>query len=219
VNLRWVDNSGNEIGFIVERSADGGKSWGKVAWTGANATGFSDLSVAARKTYKYRVKAVNEAGSSAYVLASATTPARPLVRPPAPSALRVTAVSSRQVSLRWADNARTEIGYVVERSSDGGRTWSRIAQTAVNATTFVDRRIAVGQDYRYRVRAINEAGLSGFMVVRTKTPAILAVAADTTAASYASYAKVAASSSARTAGADVAMADLPWVSRLGQRDT
>ena len=186
VTLRWTDNSGNEVGFLIERSGNAGKTWGAVARTGPNATTFSDTSVLARTAYRYRVRAFTQTGASDYASAAVTTPVRPVVRPPTPTGLRTAVVSSQEVSLRWTDNARTELGYVVERSSNNGKTWTKIAQTATNVSTFTDLRVSAIQNYRYRVRAINEVGVSGYMIVRTATPAVPAVA-KTLMEGYASY--------------------------------
>lgn len=65
VKLTWVDNSGTETGFVIQRQAVGGK-WATIAQVGANVTTFSDATVSARKKYLYRVNAINQAGNSPY---------------------------------------------------------------------------------------------------------------------------------------------------------
>ena len=73
INLGWVDNSGNEANFVVERSTDA-VSWTILAILAANTTTYSDRDIQPATTYYYRVRATNAAGSSAYSnVASATT--------------------------------------------------------------------------------------------------------------------------------------------------
>jgi hypothetical protein len=65
IDLSWQDNSGNETGFTVERSDDGG-SWSAIASLPGNSTGYSDNTVSPGTTYYYRVFAYNSAGPSSY---------------------------------------------------------------------------------------------------------------------------------------------------------
>jgi hypothetical protein len=75
IDLAWQDHSGNETGFQIERSRSGG-AFALIATTAAGATSHSDTSgLTPNKTFSYRVRAVNAAGSSAWSnTASATTP-------------------------------------------------------------------------------------------------------------------------------------------------
>ena len=68
VNLSWKDNSSNETQFLLERCRLSRSSctFSQLATVGAGVTGFSDTSVSRRTTYRYRVKARNSAGDSAY---------------------------------------------------------------------------------------------------------------------------------------------------------
>jgi hypothetical protein len=61
--LTWTDNSGNETGFQIERSADG-TTFTQIATVGANVTTYQDSGV--NKAYYYRVRAFNSAGNSGY---------------------------------------------------------------------------------------------------------------------------------------------------------
>ena len=64
IDLLWVDNSDNETGFRVERSANGSSGWGSVGSTGTNATNFSDTGLTASTEYFYRIVAFNAVGDS-----------------------------------------------------------------------------------------------------------------------------------------------------------
>ena len=79
------------------------------------------------------------------------------------------------IDLRWIDTSEREAGFRVERSGDGGTTWSEVHQAAAGATGFADtpaNGLAAGQSYQYRVRAENAAGAFGgySMVARATAP-------------------------------------------------
>jgi hypothetical protein len=65
INLTWSDNSSNETGFKIERSANG-QSWAQIATLGANATSYSNTGLKSRTAYYYRVRSYNAGGNSAY---------------------------------------------------------------------------------------------------------------------------------------------------------
>ena len=64
VNLTWVDNSTNEVGFKIERKISTG-SFSVIYTAVANSTSYSDSSVSASQTYIYRVNSYNATGNSA----------------------------------------------------------------------------------------------------------------------------------------------------------
>ena len=74
INLAWRDNSTNETGFRVQRRVDGTARWSEIATTAANGNAFSDTGLKDATTYRYRVRAFNNGGVSAFSNeASATT--------------------------------------------------------------------------------------------------------------------------------------------------
>ncbi len=152
IQLSWTDNATNEAGFKVERSTDG-VSFLQVALVGANVTGWTNNSLAAGTTYYYRVRAYEGAANSAYSnLAVATTSAGPA----APSNLSATATSSSSIALAWTDNATSEQGFKIERSTDGS-SFVQVATVAVNSTFYSESFLAAGTTYWYRVRAYEGA--------------------------------------------------------------
>jgi serine protease AprX len=73
IDLAWTDNSNNETGFEIERSADG-VVFAPRATVGANVTTFADGGLSPSTTFYYRVNATNGGGDSGYSnVASATT--------------------------------------------------------------------------------------------------------------------------------------------------
>lgn len=78
VDLDWIQNSGDEYGFRIERSDDGGSTFNLVDTVGENLTAYSDVTVSPNSTYTYRTAAYNGSGQSAYSnQAVATTPDDP----------------------------------------------------------------------------------------------------------------------------------------------
>jgi hypothetical protein len=65
LQLTWVDNSGGQASFSVERKATGGV-YEHVATLAAGEAAYRDAAVAAGAVYCYRVQAHNEAGASSY---------------------------------------------------------------------------------------------------------------------------------------------------------
>src|SRR5262249_4273367 len=141
IDLTWQDNASNEDSFRIERSLDG-VTWGLVGTTGAGVTAFSDTTVSASTTYRYRVQATNAGGGSPYSnVAGTTTPGAPAA-PAAPSGLVATAGSATNVTLSWRDNAGNESGFRIERSSNGGKGWTQIAQVGTNVTSYTDTTVS-----------------------------------------------------------------------------
>jgi hypothetical protein len=81
------------------------------------------------------------------------------IAPPAPTELRVTAVTASQVDLAWTDNSNNEQGFKIERSFDG-QTFTEIAAVEPNVTTYSDNTVAAATLYFYRVFAFNNFGNS-----------------------------------------------------------
>ena len=65
IDLTWTDNSDDEGGFVIERKDEFfATDWADIALTEPNATSFNDPDVVKGVEYTYRVRAINNAGSS-----------------------------------------------------------------------------------------------------------------------------------------------------------
>lgn len=66
-----------------------------------------------------------------------------------------TAVASDRVSLQWSDNTASETGFIVERCTGAACDFSTMdtLAAAANATSFVDKSVALATTYCYRVKA------------------------------------------------------------------
>ena len=163
IDLAWSDNATTETAYEVERSTSGiGGPYTLLVSLPAGSTGYSNTGLSESSEYCYRVRAVNAGGASTDDgPVCTTTPA--LAPPAAPTGLVATATSFSQVDLSWTDNATTETGYEVERSTTGvGGTYSLIATLGANAVAYDDPNRTPVTEYCYRVRATNSAGPSGY---------------------------------------------------------
>jgi hypothetical protein len=88
INLAWVDESGDESGFTVERSPDGETNWVVIADLGEGMEAHGDAGLEAATQYFYRVSAWNGNGSEGYASTDAWTDGS---EPPPPPALSHTA--------------------------------------------------------------------------------------------------------------------------------
>ena len=67
INLTWTHNSNNETGFKIERCRGATcNNFTQIATVGANVTTYSSTGLKSRTDYRYRVRAYNAAGNSAY---------------------------------------------------------------------------------------------------------------------------------------------------------
>jgi subtilisin family serine protease len=169
INLTWTDSDNTETGFKVERCTGVGCSdFAQIATVAANAIIYSDTGLTASTSYTYRVSAYNTAGDSDYSnTASAVTQAAAVV-PAAPTNLVATAVSKSQINLTWTDNAGNEDGFRIERCKGATCTnFSQIATVGPDVTAFANTGLAANTSYRYRVRAYNASGTSGYSNIAT----------------------------------------------------
>ena len=66
------------------------------------------------------------------------------------------------IGLGWNDNSSNEDGFKVERSTNGGSSWSQIGTTGVNEAGYSDASVSQCITYTYRVRAYNGVGNSPY---------------------------------------------------------
>ena len=89
--------------------------------------------------------------------------------PAAPTNLQMTKRTATTITIAWNDNSKNELGFYVERSTDGGATWTRIAQTATNVSNYQNTGLTTKTTYLYRVQAFNASGVSGYSNVKSIT--------------------------------------------------
>jgi hypothetical protein len=172
IKLTWVDTSGNEDKFRIQRVKGTNFSTGTdltVQFAPRNVTAFLDTGLEPDTRYTYRVFAENTGGQSpASANAGATT------GPPAPSNLTATVQSPTSVRLQFRDNATTETGFRIERKVGSGN-FQKIASLPASAgsgatVSYTDNTAVTGQVNTYRVRAENTSGPSAYTAQVSVTP-------------------------------------------------
>lgn len=168
IDLSWTDTASNETGYSIERSLTSGSGFSLVATRTANTVAYSDTGLSNGTTYFYRVKATNGYGSSAYSNESSTTTApAPLT---APSGLTGTQDASLiQINLSWTDNSTDETAFAVERKLSTSGSYTHLATTSANATTYNDNTVTGGATYNYRVRGYKTAMYGSYSNIATAT--------------------------------------------------
>ena len=133
-------------------------------------TSYANTGLSASTSYSYRVRAYNASGDSDYSnTASAVTQAAPAV-PNAPTNLAATPVSKSQINLTWTDNATNEDGFRIERCKGATCTkFVQIATVSSNVTAYTNTGLSANTTYRYRVRAYNASGTSGYSNIANAT--------------------------------------------------
>src|SRR3989339_768802 len=170
IDLSWSDNSSDEEGFKIERSATSGSGFVQIATVGANTTSYQNTSgLASATAYYYQVRAYNSVGNSGSTLEASDTT---LVGPPptAPSGLTAVATSSSQINLSWADNSSNADEFRIERKIGAGGKYREITTRSANVTTYSDTSLSESTTYYYKVRAYNtSSGYSSYCAETSAT--------------------------------------------------
>lgn len=158
IDLAWTDNATDELGYLVERCDGDPCEYTQIASRAANTTSGSDLTISLNQTYRYRVRAFNNVGTSSY---SPVGQANTFI-PAIPTVLISTAITGQRVDLAWTDASNNESGFRVERCAGAGcTTYDLVANLGAGVTTYSNNSgVAFGTSYTYRVRAFNTAGTS-----------------------------------------------------------
>ncbi len=164
IDVRWVFNTGAELGFNVQRS-EGDDEWETIAGTAANVTVYHDESVECEHEYSYRVLAYNDYGESAPSNEeSATADYCELDAPGDMTALlddEQEDGAQRAILLSWSEGAGELPGVpgsyeIYRKTFDGAWSATPLAAQPSDQTTYTDEDAACGQTFQYRVRAANE---------------------------------------------------------------
>ncbi|MBO9524354.1 MAG: fibronectin type III domain-containing protein [Nocardioidaceae bacterium] len=178
VTLSWAepaDDGGAAVtGYVVQKSLDG-RLWTPAGTTAGTPAG-TTLEVTGLKAgtpVRFRVAAVNEAGTGAFaaeaVATPQATPKPPVTVPGAPTGLAA-AVSKnhRTVTLTWkapADSGAPITDYVVQRTLFPSLGWVTVTDGVSAGTAATITSPLPGLRFGYRVAARNSAGLGAWSAV------------------------------------------------------
>ena len=178
IHITWTDGSESETGFEIERSEQSGSGFTNIHTTPANETSYTDAGIRDGTRYYYRVRASDGANYSPY---SNEVNAKTALS--APTSLSAATLNENAIGLSWSDNSSSETAFVIERSLNSGDNYMTIYTSTANVIVYTDNGLIDGQEYFYRVQAIqgdeysdhsNEANA----VTELKAPSDLSAAAD-----------------------------------------
>ena len=136
-----------------------GINWSPLTTPGATDVSFVDTGLSAGTTYHYRMVAINAIGASSFSNAPSVIAGDV---PSQPQSVVAQAVSDTAVQIQWQasnGNGYAVSGYKVERSTDGGTTWTVISSnTQSSTTTYNDSGLTPATDHLHRISAINSIG-------------------------------------------------------------
>jgi hypothetical protein len=156
--------------YVVQRSADRGRTWSTL-----NDGLRTDRQVTVRRLtngqrYRFRVAAANKAGPGPW---SAVVTVVPATAPTAPRRL-TGARARRAVKLAWLAPSRNGGAavrdYVVQRSSNGGRTWRTVRDGVKTRRAATVTGLTSRTRYVFHVAAVNRAGRGPWSALVRATP-------------------------------------------------
>ena len=167
IELSWdvpTDRGSTPItSYRIEYSTDAGSSWSVlVAETSSTSTSYRHRDLQPNQTYHYRVSASNSAGRGPVSnAASARTTGS---RPTAPYDLVAVPNGPNRVDLTWSapddDGGSPITGYRIEASRNDD-AWTNLEEsTESRSTKYSHTGLTPGDEWRYRVYAINAIGES-----------------------------------------------------------
>jgi hypothetical protein len=166
IDISWQDNSTNETGFEVQRSAGGvSGTFSYLIMLAAGTTSHNDTGLTPSAQYCYKVRAFRITGNkttfsafSATACATTLAPTPPPL-PSAPSSINAIPSRSTEIAVFWSANWTDQADFRVERSTDGGADWSSAGTTSANDSRVLwDAGRTPEQQVCYRVFAFNITG-------------------------------------------------------------
>ncbi|HVP20320.1 MAG TPA: LamG-like jellyroll fold domain-containing protein [Anaerolineaceae bacterium] len=159
-------NASTVTGFLLQRSSNG-TDWIDIATIapGANPTdilSYDDNTILPGITYAYRIQALDSGGNNSDFNTSASAQSDPAL-PFQPVLASAVGRGAHWIELTWSENPASVVSaFRVERSAHGANTFSAIAFTSGEATTFADLAgdLTPATTYDYRVVAMNATGQS-----------------------------------------------------------
>ncbi len=178
VYLSWaapLDDGGAEVvDYVVEQSIDGGGSWTTVGDGVSAAPSLAVDGLVNGTAYRFRVAAVNSAGTGAFADTVEVTPEAPVSVPGVVRSLGAVPGGSGQVRLTWlapASNGGAAVtDYVIQRSLNGTGGWVAVSDGVRATTGYTVSSLSNGTRYWFRVSARNAAGTGPVSVVVNAVP-------------------------------------------------
>jgi hypothetical protein len=167
ITIRWTDNSGDEEGFIVERSPSGSDSWIVRFTTGPDAP-YAKEGEPPEQQFCYRVTAFNKAGNSAPSNVDCATVLF------AASSLSASQVDDANIDLTWTNSSTLADAVVVYRATPTQyHPYVSVALLAGTASSYRDAGLIANTTYWYYVRVKRQDDITDFSEIVSATTATM----------------------------------------------
>jgi predicted esterase len=156
LDLKWTDNSTNEMGFEVYRGKTASGPWVLAAQLPANTTSYQDKQLETYTRFYYSVRAHNNSGGSQYATGSGKTMAD-VAAPAAPGDLQVIKTNRSSIHISWlpsTDNADQPKDMVYEVFTNNKST----LVTTTTKTEWIIKDLPEKQRFNFAVRAVDQQG-------------------------------------------------------------
>lgn len=178
VNIKWTEVAGAEK-YRVYRKVKGETKWTLLDTVGANVTSYLDKGATTGVPNYYAIRALSNNTWSAYKSYGINYIATPQVT-------KAVSKINTGITLTW-NEVSGAAKYRVYRASDDGKKWVLLG--TVVGSSYTDKNVTLGKNYKYTLRAENGKNLSGYnskgwvVTYTLTTPAISNVTASTSAVS------------------------------------
>ncbi|XP_031623079.1 twitchin-like isoform X2 [Contarinia nasturtii] len=159
------DNGGTPLQkYIIERQDISKKGWESVGEVPSDKpTTFKVDDLTPKKTYKFRIRAVNKVGPSEPAeFKNSVLAKNPWDEPGKPKSVEVTDWDKDHADLKWAkpdNDGGAEISeYEIEVKDKLSKDWVKKKRVPASKTSTTVDDLKEGQQYEFRVRAVNKAG-------------------------------------------------------------
>ena len=154
VLLKWNDRTVIETGYVVEVSSKSNTGFTVLKQLGVNSNSFSHKGVKSGNRYYYRVKAINQAGSSHY-----SNTAGVLVTNATASNARMSAtgIASNQIELSWDEIPGNFSNISIEYSTDS-TDFKVLEEITDGSNQLVHSGLNPNQKFYYRIKAVDAKG-------------------------------------------------------------
>ena len=180
ITVSWPAAVTNAVltSYTIQRSTNGGAFATTYATTSGSVTSFTDTGLTETSSYRYKVLAnADYTSAGTGILVSGLTATTPSTSPyfistVTPTAT-VTASTANSITVTWSAPVTSNpavSGYSLQRSSNGGATWSAdLTLSSPTATTYVDSAASSGLTFIYRLAAKNSQLTSAYTSSGTAT--------------------------------------------------
>ncbi|XP_078254637.1 myomesin-1 [Rhinoraja longicauda] len=154
------------IMYYVEKCVAGTEDWQRVnPEIPVKSPRFALFDLAEGKSYRFRVRSANSAGIGEPSEATEFTEVTDkLDVPKAPGHVVPSRNTDTSMVVSWEESkdAKELVGYYIEGSINGSGKWDPCNNKPVKGKRFICHGLPTGESYKFRVRAVNAAGLSEF---------------------------------------------------------